>query len=87
MISYIDGDIFQSPANVLVNPVNTEGVMGKGIARRFKQIYPEMFNFYRDICVQREFDVVQLLLYRTPHKLILTFPIKKLAQSITFGVH
>ena len=77
MITYIDGDIFQSPANVLVNTVNTKGVMGKGIARRFKQIYPEMFNFYRDICVQQEFDIGQLLLYRTPHKWILNFPTKK----------
>ena len=77
MITYIDGDIFQSPANVLVNTVNTKGVMGKGIARRFKQIYPDMFNFYRDCCEQRKFDIGQLLLYRTPHKWVLNFPTKK----------
>ena len=77
MITYIDGDIFRSPADVLVNPVNTKGVMGKGIARRFKQIYPDMFVFYRDICEQKKFDIGQLLLYRTPHKWILNFPTKK----------
>ena len=36
MIRYVEGDIFHSPAQVLVNPVNTVGVMGKGIALSFK---------------------------------------------------
>ena len=31
MIQYIEGDIFSSPAQVIVNTVNTVGVMGKGI--------------------------------------------------------
>jgi hypothetical protein len=35
MIIYADSDLFQSPAKVLVNPVNTVGVMGKGLALRF----------------------------------------------------
>ena len=46
MITYLDGDLFESPAKVLVNTVNTKGVMGKGIALRFKRIYPEMFNTF-----------------------------------------
>ena len=29
MLTYIEGDIFSSPAQVLVNTVNTVGVMGK----------------------------------------------------------
>ena len=29
MIEYIEGDIFESPAQVIVNPVNTIGVMEK----------------------------------------------------------
>ena len=36
MIQYIEGDIFSSPAQVIVNTVNTVGVMGKGI---LKEIY------------------------------------------------
>ena len=32
MLKYVRGDIFNSPAQVLVNTVNTVGVMGKGIA-------------------------------------------------------
>ena len=42
MITYVESDIFSSPAQTLVNTVNTVGVMGKGIAKTFKSIYPEM---------------------------------------------
>jgi O-acetyl-ADP-ribose deacetylase (regulator of RNase III) len=37
MITYIDGDLFRSPAQVLVNTVNIVGVMGKGVAKEFKR--------------------------------------------------
>ena len=37
MIEYISGDILDSKAQVIVNPVNTVGVMGKGLALVFKQ--------------------------------------------------
>ena len=37
MIQYIEGDIFSSPAQVIVNTVNTVGVMGKGVALSFKK--------------------------------------------------
>ena len=35
MLEYIEGNIFDSPAQVIVNPVNTVGVMGKGIGRKY----------------------------------------------------
>ena len=50
MITYIEGDLFNSPAQVLVNTVNTVGVMGKGIALEFKKRYPEMFKQYKKMC-------------------------------------
>jgi len=37
MIKYIEGNILESKAEALVNTVNTVGVMGKGIALRFKK--------------------------------------------------
>lgn len=77
MITYISGDLFQSPAKVLVNTVNTVGVMGKGIALKFKQIYPEMFETYQDHCKRGELEVGKLFLYRTPYKWILNFPTKR----------
>jgi O-acetyl-ADP-ribose deacetylase (regulator of RNase III) len=36
MITYLASDLFQSPAQVLVNAVNTVGAMGKGIALECK---------------------------------------------------
>ena len=45
MVLYVKGDIFHSPAQVLVNAVNTVGVMGKGIALQFKQLFSRcMYN-------------------------------------------
>lgn len=77
MIHYISGNLFHSPAQVLVNTVNTVGVMGKGIALEFKQIYPEMFERYRDLCERGEFGIGQLWLYKSPNKWVLNFPTKK----------
>ena len=77
MITYLSGDLFQSPAKVLVNTVNTVGVMGKGIALKFKRIYPEMFAAYRNHCERGDLKIGQLFLYKTPNKWILNFPTKK----------
>ena len=67
----------QSPARVLVNTVNTVGVMGKGIAKSFKAIYPEMFDQYQQICESGSFDIGNLWLYKTNNRWILNFPTKR----------
>jgi O-acetyl-ADP-ribose deacetylase (regulator of RNase III) len=77
MITYVVGDLFKSPARAIVNTVNTVGVMGKGIAKDFKTIYPEMFQQYQFFCEKKQFQVGQLWLYKTNHKWILNFPTKK----------
>ena len=77
MITYVVGDLFSSPAKVLVNTVNTVGVMGKGIAYDFKRVYPEMFKQYQNYCENGMLEIGKLWLYKTPHKWILNFPTKK----------
>lgn len=77
MIKYVTSNLFDSPAQTLVNTVNTVGVMGKGIAAEFKRRYPEMFARYREFCDRGELDIGKLYLYRTPNKWILNFPTKK----------
>lgn len=77
MILYVQGDLFQSPAQVLVNTVNTVGVMGKGVALQFKRMFPEMFAQYRELCEQKQFDIGRLWLYRSPNKWVLNFPTKR----------
>jgi O-acetyl-ADP-ribose deacetylase (regulator of RNase III) len=77
VLTYVKGNLFDSPAKVLVNTVNTVGVMGKGIAKTFKEIYPEMFQRYQQLCEAKLFDIGNLWLYRTEHKWVLNFPTKK----------
>ena len=76
MITYVDGSLFESPARVLVNTVNTVGVMGKGIAKEFKSIFPEMFREYQKHCESGALTVGKLWLYKSPNKWVLNFPTK-----------
>ena len=50
MITLTHGNLLESGAEALVNAVNTEGVMSKGLALLFKQAFPENFAFYRRAC-------------------------------------
>jgi O-acetyl-ADP-ribose deacetylase (regulator of RNase III) len=77
MLTYVEGNLFLSPAQTLVNTVNTVGVMGKGIAKTFKAIYPEMYAAYAARCERGELAPGRLHLHRTPHKWILNFPTKR----------
>lgn len=77
MILYVQGDLFQSPAQVLVNTVNTVGVMGKGVALQFKRHFPDMNDKYRELCEKGEFNVGSLWLYKSPNKWVLNFPTKR----------
>lgn len=76
MINYVEGSLLESPAKVLVNPVNTQGAMGKGLAGEFKKLYPEMFRQYQDLCERKLLIIGTLWIYKTPNKWILNFPTK-----------
>lgn len=43
-------DLLDSGADILVNAVNTQGIMGAGLAKQFKQRYPSMYAEYRKRC-------------------------------------
>ena len=43
MIYFKDGDIFKDTSEAIVNAVNCVGVMGKGIALKFKEKYPNNY--------------------------------------------
>jgi O-acetyl-ADP-ribose deacetylase (regulator of RNase III) len=81
MIAYITGNIFESPAQALVNTVNTGGIMGKGIALQFKKEFPKNYRDYAQACKNGALQIGQLLvvadnslLYGT--KTIINFPTK-----------
>lgn len=77
VLLYVKQNIFESPAQVIVNAVNTVGVMGKGIAKQYKQLYPEMYDQYRYFCEQEMLEIGKLWLYKGDTKWILNFPTKK----------
>ena len=52
-VTIINGNIFNSKAQTIVNTVNCVGVMGKGIALVFKLRYPSMFEVYQEYCKQK----------------------------------
>ncbi len=76
MIYYVNIDIFDSGAQVLVNPVNIVGVMGKGLALEFKKRYPRMFSVYREACNSRTLKIGKLMLVEENGQRILLFPTK-----------
>ena len=52
-IHFVTGNLFEAKADILVNPVNCLGVMGKGVAAGVKALYPECFQDYKDACDER----------------------------------
>jgi O-acetyl-ADP-ribose deacetylase (regulator of RNase III) len=85
MITFKEGSIFDSGCHVLVNPVNCVGVMGKGLALRFKELFPQNFIEYRKNCSYKRVRIgeVTSCLDRTFSKrftkpvLVINFPTKQ----------
>lgn len=51
MIKIIDGNLFDSTANIICHQCNCQGVMGSGVAAEVKKRYPNVFEAYRhDYC-------------------------------------
>lgn len=81
MIDFVKGDLLASQDNVLVNTVNTVGVMGKGVALQFKDEFPYNYRIYVDACKRRELYPGKLLIVkdfslRYGSKIIVNFPTK-----------
>jgi len=51
MIEIIKCDIFKSNADVICHQVNTFGIMGAGIAAQIKKLYPEVYEVYKEKCL------------------------------------
>ena len=80
MIQFTKGNLLESPAQALVNTVNTEGVMGKGIALQFKEMFPDNYRLYRDACKKHLVNVGQMFVTSestlTDTKIIVNFQTK-----------
>ena len=76
MISYTTGDLLKSPAEALVNTVNCEGYMGKGIAYQFKLQFPDNNEDYIKACKKGELRVGKMHYFKEKDKIIINFPTK-----------
>ena len=80
MLHYIRGNIFESTCQAIVNTVNTEGVMGKGLALQFKERYPDNYKSYRKACKNNQVVVGKMFVttYNSleGNKIIVNFPTK-----------
>ena len=76
MIKYVTGNIFESDAKCLVNTVNCEGYMGKGIAYQFKMRYPENNKDYVRACKSGELHIGTIHYYTEGGIWIVNLPTK-----------
>ena len=81
MIKRKRGDIFQEDVEALVNSVNCVGVMGRGIALQFKNVFPGNFKVYAEACKRGEVKPGQMFVYDsgkiTNPRYIINFPTKR----------
>jgi O-acetyl-ADP-ribose deacetylase (regulator of RNase III) len=82
MIEYKVGDIFTEDVEALVNSVNCVGVMGRGIALQFKNVFPGNFKAYADACKRDEIQPGRMFVFDTGRRMgtpryIINFPTKR----------
>ncbi len=77
MIDYVKGDMFESKCQVITNPINTVGVMGGGLARDFKERFPNCFQVYKEALLNGNLSVGRPILDTTSSPWILLFPTKQ----------
>jgi len=73
------GNLLTADVDALVNPVNTVGVMGKGLALQFKKAFPENFAAYERACRAGEVETGRMHIVQrlTPPRLLINFPTKQ----------
>jgi len=78
-IKVIQGDMFISDCELITISVNTVGVMGKGLASRFKYMYPDAFVIYQNLCKYKKIQpgVPQIYKSEKYERSFLFFPTKR----------
>lgn len=76
MIIYKTGNILETDSQCIVNTVNCEGYMGKGLAYQFKKAYPENEKAYKKACKTGEIAIGKVFLFEEDNKIIANFPTK-----------
>ena len=53
-IEYRQGDLFQTDVRHIVHGCNAQGVMGKGVAKLVKELYPKAYNEYLSLWMRNK---------------------------------
>lgn len=61
MITIKKGDVLRSRAIYICHQVNCMGVMGAGIAKQIKAVYPEVYEEYKRVCNEHRRNPAELL--------------------------
>lgn len=81
MIQFTQGNLLEAKCDALINTVNTEGVMGKGIALMFKERFPVNYDLYRAACKGKQVRVCEMFVTETGElegpRYVVNFPTKK----------
>ncbi len=75
-LTLLTGNILESNSEALVNTVNCEGFMGKGLAYQFKKRFPETNKSYIKACNKGELKPGKLHIFKEDGKIIINFPTK-----------
>jgi len=81
MIELERGSVLEADVEAVVNTVNTEGIMGKGIALQFRKAYPDNYEAYRKACNSGEVKPGHMFVFDrrtlTNPRYIINFPTKR----------
>lgn len=53
-IKIIDGDLFDTKANIICHQVNCQGKMGSGVAKQVREKFPAVYRYYKSWCDEDE---------------------------------
>jgi O-acetyl-ADP-ribose deacetylase (regulator of RNase III) len=81
MFELTRGDLLEADVEAVVNTVNTEGIMGKGVALQFRKAYPDNYDAYRRACEAGEVRPGRMFVFDrqslTNPRYIVNFPTKR----------
>jgi O-acetyl-ADP-ribose deacetylase (regulator of RNase III) len=64
-IIFVEGDLFNYPnLDAIAHGCNCAGAMGKGIALEFKNRFPDMYQVYREHCLNGKFGLCDVFVWK-----------------------
>jgi O-acetyl-ADP-ribose deacetylase (regulator of RNase III) len=75
-LQVLQGNLFSSAAQTIVNTVNCHGAMGRGLALEFRFRFPELYTQYQKRCSKGLMRIGEPWLYKQSRPWVLNFPTK-----------